>query len=350
MTDDRALLVLWPTGKCNLNCKYCYASVVKAKHEMAFETAKKAVDYFKDYRLKIQFAGGEPLLNFGLIEKVYEYVREMRYNASFQLQTNGTLITAELAKKLKQMRFSIGVSMDGLPEINELLRGQTADLVSGMKHLSHENVTVNINSVITSQNVDKMAELADLAMYFGNVAGIGLDLLRIAGSAKENADELKNATPEQIRHGVVSLQERCEYINKLTGMKLVVRSVSEAKMRLLAKEHSPESYTCNKNYCFASMGRSFVVLPDGEVYPCGSLIDDERYLMGNILEDRQLNIIALTPAESLTCNACKYYALCVGGCPSRLIVNGNLTPDNSLDCVLQQVSFQIAENLLNNIL
>lgn len=333
------MLVLWTTSKCNLKCKYCYAAT-ENKSDMSFETAKRAIDYFKDNKLKIQFAGGEPLLNYELIRKIYHYVSDQKYDVTFQMQTNGTLITLDVARELKKMNIAMGISMDGSPDINEALRGKTDLLIQGVQNLACAGVTVNLNSVVTEKNVERLFELADVAIYFGNVAGIGLDLLRYAGNAVKNEGIVRTASPEQLRKGIIDLYERCEFINKMTGKKLYVRSVREAKQRLLFANCS-----CDKSYCFASIGRSFVVLPNGDVYPCGSLINNTAYFIGNINDNEELKGIALGSSFPIGCNCCEYHAFCSGGCPSRLLVNNRESLANSLDCVMRKVSFELAKRI-----
>lgn len=103
------LLVLRITGDCNLRCLYCYAGGGESKERMAWETARRAVDYaaVRSKFFKIQFSGGEPLLNLALVKQVAFYVREHRLPASLQLQTNGTLITPSMAKELKSLRIAL---------------------------------------------------------------------------------------------------------------------------------------------------------------------------------------------------------------------------------------------------
>lgn len=337
---SKAMLVLWTTGRCNLQCKYCYASEIREKKDMSFDTARKAIDRLKGARLKIQFTGGEPLLNFPLIRQVCDYVRENDIQASFQLQTNGTLIDREMALELKRLGIGLGVSMDGAPDVNEKLRGKTDALLKGMNHLAQLGIKVNLNSVVTSQNADRLWELADVALYFGNVAGIGLDLLRNAGSAKVNSHEIQNATPSQLREALYSLHERCVTVSALAGKRIHVRSIREAHFRLQS-----EKYTCTKNYCYAAVGCSYVVLPNGDVYPCGSLIGDPGYYMGNVLGVDPVKAIALKHGEPADCGDCRYHSVCVGACPSRFLVNNDPKLDGSLDCVLRKTSFEIAETM-----
>lgn len=329
------LIVLWTTGRCNLKCKYCYAAPAVGEGDMDFLTAARALDYFAAYPMKIQFAGGEPLLNYELICRIYEYVREKGYQARFQMQTNGTLLDREKAKKLKEMKIALGVSLDGPPDVNEMLRGGTKQTVHGLQCLASEGITVNLNSVVTAQNVMRLPELVDMALYLGNVAGIGLDLLRDAGRAKESSFALSRPSPRELKEALNALHQRSEFLYRHSGKRIIVREIAEAKKRL-------SSSVCSENYCYASCGRSYVVLPRGDVYPCGSLIDNPDYYMGNIHQG-DLKSIALPKIRAGECRDCAYVSYCPGGCPSRMLVNANESPAESLDCVLRKAAFAIAQ-------
>lgn len=337
MAKNRILIVLWTTSRCNLKCKYCYASEVKEKSDMDFKTAVNALDYFSSYSMKIQFAGGEPLINYNLICKIYEYVKQRGYDASFQMQTNGTLIDEEKAEGIKKMKIALGVSLDGPPDINEWLRGETKRAVYGIQCMAHAGVWININSVVTAQNANRFPELADFALYLGNVAGIGLDLVRDAGRAKESTCLIKKPSAEQLKSSLNLLFQRCEFLYEHSGRRIVVREIEEAKRRL-------DCQACSKEYCYASSGRSFVILPDGDAYPCGSLIGNPKYYMGNI-NNTSLKSIALTKQNAGKCNECKYFSVCPGGCPSRMIINAASPQEETLDCVLKKSAFVIADKL-----
>lgn len=344
MINKKVLIVLWTTSKCNLKCKYCYAAETKEKTDMDFQTATKVLDSFKDSSMKIQFSGGEPLLNYSLIRQIYAYVKAKGYKASFQMQTNGTLIDLEMAKELKDMKIAIGVSMDGPPDINEHLRGKTAKLMYGISSLARAGLTINLNSVVSSKNVSRLPELADVALYFGNVDGIGLDLLRNIGRAKENCNGVEEATSSQLREALILMYERCEFLYSYSGKKIYIRCIEEAKKRLRIGQNY-----CNKGYCYASYGRSFVVLPNGDIYPCGSMTNYTEFYMGNIHQDEVIKQIALPTQSTSSCVKCKYHNICTGGCPSRLIVNNDSTLENTLDCILKKCSFEIAEKSLAKI-
>lgn len=334
---ERTLIVLWTTSKCNLQCKYCYASAAGEQKNMDSDTAVKILDYFADQPVKLQLTGGEPLLNYDLVCTIYDYIVQRGYDVSLQLQTNGTIINQEIANGIKKMKMAVGVSLDGPPAVNESIRGGTQQTVQGIQHLAKAGVMLNLNSVVTAQNVDKLPELADFALYLGNVAGIGFDLLRNAGRAKENSGAVGRPTGEQLNTALRRLFEKSESIYQQFGRKIMIREVEEAKKRLSSPAGTQE-------YCYASCGRSYVFLPNGDCYPCGSLIDNPDIYMGNI-GNPPLKPIAIVKQRAGRCEACCYHPFCPGGCPSRLIVNADEAED-TLDCVLKKSAFDIASGLL----
>ena len=151
---------------------------------MDFETAKNTLDYFRDTPMKIQFAGGEPLLNFDLICKVYEYAKKQNYQTEFQLQTNGTLINREIASGIAKMQIKTGVSIDGPITVNEQLRGGTKQTVNGIQNLGRVGIMTSLNSTVTAQNVEALPEILELALYLGNIAGIGAGYCSADGQSR----------------------------------------------------------------------------------------------------------------------------------------------------------------------
>ena len=324
--SDRYLLVLWLTGKCNLHCSYCYAGGNPAPFDMEFSTAKAAIDRLSDHPLKIQFAGGEPLLNFPLAEQIVNYVNQRKLDAVFQLQTNGTLLTEELARKLKALGISVGVSLDGIPEVNNRTRGKTLEAVNGIRALGRAGTTVGINAVVTAETVEQLPKLVDFALYLGNIGGIGLDLLRFAGRGEGNLP----AGPQQLEAALTAMHRRTKELKALTGRSIQLREIELAKRRL-------RSTTPAKHYCYAACGRSVVVLPDGSTYPCGSLLQNS-YFMGPVQSLTPQHILSIPSAAFSGCGTCPYEAHCPKGCPSRKIRN-----ENDLDCVLLKTAFRLAE-------
>ncbi len=331
------LLVLWLTNDCNLGCRYCYADAGRKKESMTLDTAIRAVGRMGQEGFKLQLAGGEPLMNMVLVRKLYEYITEKGIRASLRLQTNGTLITPEIAGEIRRMRIAVGVSLDGGIDANEALRGGTAEVLKGIRHLAAEGVGVNLNCVLTGQNIESLPGLVDLAFYLGNVKGVGIDLLRRAGRAVKN--EVPPARADQIGQALREAYTRTLELERASGRRIYIREIEEAKKRLKAGKGCRE-------YCYAACGRAMVVLPGGNVWPCGSLVGIEGYFMGNVMEG-EVAPLALKGGRDSACGGCRYETLCPGGCPSRLILNCGAATRQSQDCALRKTAFEIAEEEIN---
>ena len=76
-----ALHMIVVTTRCNFRCDYCHASSTSADQksgDMSLDTAKKAVNMiFRSPSpiIKIEFQGGEPILNWKIVRKIVEYAR-----------------------------------------------------------------------------------------------------------------------------------------------------------------------------------------------------------------------------------------------------------------------------------
>lgn len=113
------------THSCNLNCIYCYQTH-DSNNRMSFETARESIDWIfsnipSDMEgVEVSFIGGEPLIEFELIRKVYEYTHTNYSNEPFifYATTNGVLLNDEMKSWFLAHRdtFVLGLSLDGTPD------------------------------------------------------------------------------------------------------------------------------------------------------------------------------------------------------------------------------------------
>ncbi len=327
-------IVLWVTDDCNLRCKYCYARAGDNKNYMDIDTFIKVLDLVGENSFKLQIAGGEPLMNFILVEQIYDYIKENNLKTRIKMQTNGTLITNKIAEKIKKMNIAVGISLDGPPEVNDRLRGKTLQTLNGIKELGSQGVIVNINSVVTDESIKYLDKLVDIAFYCGNVYGIGLDILRKTGRYMDNSDEVKEATVQDIKKYLMKAYNRTKYLYELSGRKIVLRDIEEARIRLSMKN------PC-KEYCYAALGNSMVILPNGDIYPCASLVNKKEYFMGNVHDKESFKIKKLVVKTNEFCKGCEYEEFCPKGCPARLLINNGNNGFFPLDCALKKAAFDI---------
>ena len=129
-------VILQLTQDCNLRCKYCIYSEEHnsfqrshSKKNMSWDTIKIALKFLKDHSVdshetRIGFYGGEPLLEFELLQKTVSYSKEFfaGKELAFNMTTNGTLLTDEIILFCEEHEFSMMISLDGPKEINDFNR------------------------------------------------------------------------------------------------------------------------------------------------------------------------------------------------------------------------------------
>jgi len=129
-------LLLEVTNNCNFRCRYCvfggnYKDFRTHGYSyMTLETAIKAIDLYFEYLRAgallnpmrepiIAFYGGEPLLNFKLIEKCVEYINQTysdEFSPRYTITTNASLVTKKIAEFLIKNDFDVFISVDGPQE------------------------------------------------------------------------------------------------------------------------------------------------------------------------------------------------------------------------------------------
>ena len=126
-------LILQVTQRCNLRCAYCvysgkYINRLHNTADMDFTTAREAIDMHlaksgESPYINLSFYGGEPLLNFGLIQKCVEYIKNScDKEIRFGITTNGTLFSDKIIDFLCQNNFDILISLDGSKEEHDMNR------------------------------------------------------------------------------------------------------------------------------------------------------------------------------------------------------------------------------------
>lgn len=117
-TKEIAKVKLTLTTNCNANCGYCF--VKKTKERMPFAIAKGSVDFLLDSPGKdklLALFGGEPFLEFPLIEKIVLYARkkeaELDKRLTISICSNLLLLDEKKLDFLRQHRIKVTVSLVG---------------------------------------------------------------------------------------------------------------------------------------------------------------------------------------------------------------------------------------------
>ena len=169
-------IVAWEiTRSCNLFCAHCRSSSTAGVYEdeLSTEECLRLVDgILKVGKPVLILSGGEPLLRPDLFQIAgYAVNKGLRV----AIGTNGTLITEEVAFKLKEIPISrVAISIDfPTPELQDKFRGKTGAFqaaMAGIARLHQAGIEVQINSTITKLNAKYLNDLLDIALKSGAVA------------------------------------------------------------------------------------------------------------------------------------------------------------------------------------
>ena len=166
-SQDKRPVVVWNmTRRCNLKCVHCYAHAMDQSYsdEMSTEQGRKLIDDLADFGVPVLlFSGGEPLVRKDLPELAdYAVKKGMRAVIS----TNGTLITAKMARTLKDIGLSyVGISLDGMKEINDRFRGVKGAFeaaLNGIQNCQSAGIKVGLRFTINKFNVEEIPRIFDL--------------------------------------------------------------------------------------------------------------------------------------------------------------------------------------------
>lgn len=115
-----AFLMISVTNQCNLSCQGCWVSIDNKSSGMSPETLNNIINSSKrkgSYFFGI--LGGEPIMYPHLLDVFAQHP-----DCYFQLFTNGTLITDEIAHKLRKLgNVSPLISIEGLADVSDVRRG-----------------------------------------------------------------------------------------------------------------------------------------------------------------------------------------------------------------------------------
>jgi 12,18-didecarboxysiroheme deacetylase len=164
---DKKPVVVWNcTRRCNLKCVHCYSQSENKAYEGELSTDEglAMLEDLAKFGVPVTlFSGGEPLMRqdlFTLIE------RTVKLGMRAVISTNGTLITAGVAEKLKAFNLSyVGVSLDGLRDVNDRFRGVSGAFekaLAGIRNCQKAGIKVGLRFTITNRNASEVDGIFDL--------------------------------------------------------------------------------------------------------------------------------------------------------------------------------------------
>lgn len=328
----RLHLVAWElTRNCNLFCAHCRGSAGYGQYpdELTTEECFRLIDQILEMGKPILIlTGGEPLARSDVIEIA-------QYAASKGLRvvmgTNGTLITEEVAARLKQVPISrLGISLDfPIARLQDNFRGQVgafAAVMAGIANARRAGIEVQINGTVTKLNVNYLDELLNLALEVGAVAFHPFMLVPTGRGKGLASVELPPEQYEQTLHWIYDKQQELgdRMFFKPTDVPHYLRVVKQRQKQErgtrpeLEASHNPANAITRG--CLAGTGFCFISY-QGKVKGCGYL----DVVAGDIKKESFKKVWGNSPLfgelrdlNNLRgkCGVCEYKRIC-GGCRAR---------------------------------
>ena len=166
-SKDKRPVVVWNvTRACNLKCVHCYAHATEGStsDELSTEEGRRMIDDLAAFGAPVLlFSGGEPLVRKDMPDlAAYAVEKGMRAVIS----TNGTLITPEVARRLKDLGLSyVGISLDGVEATHDKFRGQSgsfARAMAGVRNCQEVGLKVGLRFTISRLNYQEVPAIFEL--------------------------------------------------------------------------------------------------------------------------------------------------------------------------------------------
>lgn len=323
----RVHLVL--THTCNLACAHCYQAEHVGAGELSTDEVKALLaDLAALGVLYLVLGGGEPLARRDFWEILAE-ARRLKFAVT--LYTNGTLIDAAVAKRIREAGVAeVSLSLHGAEARTHdafVRRQGSFDRVQrAMDLLEAEGLPVSVKASVSKTNVREMPQLAtDLSKRRLTILSTNTTLF-----ARDDGDE----TPLAYR---VNEEEQRRHVR--AEFAAMPRAQFEALLddarRTLAAPESLGSAPCQ------AARTTFAVQPNGDVTPCTQTAGQ---VMGNVRQ-RPLaeiwgrstvgdNFRALSKGSFVAgqCTTCPYRALCNRCAALSMNETGKLTGYSAQGC------------------
>ncbi len=354
-------MCLHASHDCNLRCEYCFAGTgdfgTGRRVHLDLETGKNAVEFLirasKGRRnLDIDFFGGEPLLNMGVVEELTAYcerrAQETGHRIRLTVTTNALLLDEKRIDFLDAHMDNVVLSLDGRPETHDRMRpfaggkGSYERVAKRIREFAEKrgDRPFYVRGTFTRNNLDFAADVAHIESL-----GIGPVSLEPVVAPPEASYAIR----EEDLPAILAEYER-----------LAVQCLESCKngssLRFFHFEIDLEGGPCAfKRIKGCGAGAEYVaVTPEGDVYPCHQFVGLPEFRMGNVnrtgddgevvldqgLRARFRELLVPNKEE---CRSCWARYFCSGGCAANSYhSSGSIDGLYGIGCELQKKRLECA--------
>jgi len=300
---------------------------------MTLETARAVTDLIFQTPspvIKIEFQGGESLVNWQVVKFIIEYAEEKNATEQkalgFVLCTNLILMTEEHLKYLQEHNVIISTSLDGPKDLHDqhrICRDGSSSYEGFKNKLALVRSTLGTSYpcspllTVTKDNLPRLAEVVDEYASMG-FDGIFIRALNPYGMAQSQW-ELLGYTPDDF---ITAYKAAFDHIIRLNQNGTFFTEYYAAL--LLSRILTPFSTGFVDLQSPSGAGISGVIYDyNGNVYPSDesrmlARVGDEHFLLGNVHKNSYQDIFAGKKLRSLIANSCIETLPGCSGCAYQL--------------------------------
>lgn len=335
--------------QCNLACKYCFLGNNDCNkrsnflsENMSVETADKAIAFFirqikksgldtEENKPVLIFYGGEPMVNFPVLEHIATRINELRKtevcirNMEMSMVTNGLLLTEDRIKRLHELGVAIAISIDGFTDKANSMRVDLKGtpvfdrILKTLDKCKELGVDVSLSVTLSEETIKNTTDILKLVDTYG-VKAFGFNIM-MSSDTFVLPQSYNEAAAQFIIDEFVELRERGIYEDRM--------------MRKLKSFSKAQVYFSD---CAATAGGQVVIAPNGQVGICHGCLHDKQYFVAHIddedfvaVEDKNfIEWSQLTPLNHEECMDCPALGICGGGCPINAM---HLKPGNTIHSI-----------------
>ena len=307
------------TEYCNLNCSYCFEHFKSMRH-ISYECAKKIVDTeLEDNKYSsylIEFFGGEPFIEFDLMQQLYEYIETKGKNVTYFITTNGTLVHGNIQSWLynRRNKFICSLSLDGNRAMHNINRDNSFDNID----LAFFAKTWPKQTVKMTISVETLPYLFDGIKFIVE----------------------KGLQPKiSFAQGIIWKEDNLKILEKELN-KIIDYYYDNSQLPLLdLLNKNLMLVDCHKNKKWCGMGGQLTAFDtEGNRYPCQSFspsslgdINSKKYI------NKTENDFVFKYKESSPCAECQIEQLCPNCYGANVQMTGDYMQRNMSLCKLQKL-------------
>ncbi|MDQ7092988.1 thioether cross-link-forming SCIFF peptide maturase [Desulfosporosinus sp. PR] len=349
---------------CNLRCEYCFAGTGAfggSRTLMDLETGKRGIDFVLEAsghrsHCEVDFFGGEPLINFGVVKALVAYGRDaakaMGKTIKFTLTTNGVLLNEDIQKFFEQEEISVVLSLDGRPEVHDRMRPHADG------RGSYSEVLPRIQQFTSLRPKSSPYALGTYYYVRGTYTHFNLDfdrdVLHMAdlGINQISVEPVVAGPEDPYAFQAGDLEKIREAYDRL-GEELIERRSQGRGFNFFHFNVALDKGPCLiKRLAGCGAGHEYVAIsPEGDLYPCHQFVGQENYKLGSLYDQDPLylkaDVVRDFRAANIyakpACQECWARFACSGGChAANATFTQKLTEVYPLGCELQKKRLEVA--------